>query len=66
MYSTTLGLWLNLNQPYSSWGDSSVDRAPDLHSGGRGFESHSLHQRLVKYGNLSLFRFSSVGRALDC
>ena len=26
------------------WGCSSVDRAPDLHSGGRGFESHQLHQ----------------------
>lgn len=27
----------------SLWGCSSVDRVPDLHSGGRGFESHQLH-----------------------
>ena len=25
------------------WGGSSVGRAPDLHSGGRGFKSHPLH-----------------------
>jgi hypothetical protein len=27
-----------------SWGRSSVARAPALHAGGRGFESHRLHK----------------------
>ena len=30
------------------WGRSSVDRAPHSHCGGRGFDSHHLHQVSMK------------------
>jgi hypothetical protein len=33
-----------------SWGRSSVARAPALHAGGRGFESHRLHHKLAAQG----------------
>lgn len=45
-----------------SWGCSSVDRAPDLHSGGRRFESDQLHQIyavVVKWYNERFPIFSS-------
>lgn len=29
--------------PLDRWGRSSVGRTPDLHSGGKGFESPRLH-----------------------
>jgi hypothetical protein len=37
------GVLLSRKQP-ATWGCSSVGRAPDLHSGGRRFDSDQLHQ----------------------
>src|SRR5688572_2026197 len=35
-------------QPRASWGRSSVGRALESHSRGRGFDSHRLHQCLLR------------------
>ena len=41
----------NLTSPASFWGCSSVDRASDLHSEGRRFESDQLHHQFKRIRN---------------